>query len=252
MAYRFSSAWLRTSIGAFNGFTMHNQPSSMAALLKRNAVGAWHAISVIDDGAGTNFTFDQEFNPSNQLVTDLTLSGGAATTTAITDTTNFGIFGYTWDGTAGAGGIIFYWKLGAGAWNTFPAAMGSLSATAIGSAYRHIIGAEAGLGDLASYDMVCIGKLKATTLSTGVFESLDMAGIASWDAVFTGANAWLLGFDDIATRTDRTGNGGNEVSRAGSGITLVADPAGWSWGAPPATKAPPPPRRRFPGALLIR
>lgn len=129
-------------------------------------------------------------------------------------------------------------QVGAGAWaaENETAAQDTAAPTTVGSGFRHLIGNEAALGDDANFDLVCIGAIKGA-LSQATFESLDQTAFSSWQAVFTGANAWLLGFETISSQTDRTGNGGDELSRS-AGITLVSDPAGWSWGA--VTETPPP------------
>lgn len=232
MAYRLTGTdpFFRCSIGAFNGYAMRNSAFSYAALLKRRSAGAWHGIYVVDDGAGTpaNYSFPMEFNPSNQLAADLTTLNPFASTATFNDTTNWMIVGLCWDGTTTAGHAIWRWKIGSGAWASEAVTSPGANATTAGSGYRHLLGNEAGLVDDADFDIVCAGAIKSN-LAQATFESLDMLSIATWDAVFTGAGAWLIGFDDISTRTDRTGNGGNEASRS-SGITLVSDPPGWSWG----------------------
>jgi len=68
-------------------------------------------------------------------------------------------------------------------------------------------------------------------LGQAAIESLTMTDFASWQAVFTGADAWLHGYEDATTQVDRTGNGGDEVTR--NGVTLVSDPPGWAWAATP-------------------
>jgi hypothetical protein len=232
VALRFNGTdpFLRASMGAFSGFVFGNQPSSFAACLKRNGTGTWQGIHVVDDGAGANVSYPMEFNPSNNIVEAMsTGDGGRTNGTAITDTTNFMIVGWTWDGSGSSTGMIFYWKIGTGSWNTFtPTGPGAFGTPVWGSGYRHIIGNEAALGDDANFDWVCNGAIESA-LSPTAFQSLDMSSIASWDAVFNGSGAWLLDGQSIGTRTDRTGNGGNEINRS-AGITLVSDPAGWSWG----------------------
>lgn len=234
MAYRFNGTdpFLRTSPGAVVGYAIGQAASSCFALLKLNASGAWQGVYTMDDG--TSLWHDLlEFTNASKL-TSYTGGGSAPVSTAtFTDTTNFMIVGYTWDGTTTAGAFTWWWKIGAGAWTSQTATVALGFGTAVGSGFRNVIGNEPGLGDDANYDMVCIGVHKSK-LASGTLQTLDMSSIASWDAVFTGSSAWLLGFDGIGTRADRTGNGGNELSRS-AGITLVSDPAGWSWSSGGAT-----------------
>lgn len=210
---------------------------SGAALLKRNASGAWHGIHTIDQGNTSNYVYLDEFNPSNQLIGGTTGASWTSTGT-FTDTTNFGIYGFTWGGANTAGSLVWRWKVGAGAWSneseTMTFDVGGV--TSAGSGFRHVIGNEAALGDDANFDIVCAGLIKSN-LSQATFESLDMSSFSTWQAVFTGAGAALWGYETISTQTDRTGNGSDELSRS-AGITLVSDPAGWSWGA--VTETPPP------------
>lgn len=231
MSLRLSGTdpFLRASIGAFSGYNFRlNNPISGATLLKRGAASAWHGVHVVDDGGTGNYSYLYEFNPGNQLAGDAGGTGPFTSTATFNDTTNWMIVGFTWDGLATAGHEIWRWKIGSGAWaNEAETNPQGVSAVA-GSGYRHIIGNEAALGDDANFDWVCSGLIKST-LSQASFESLTMTDIASWDSVFTGAGAWLLDGQALASRTDRTGNGGNEVSRSGS-VTLQADPPGFSWG----------------------
>lgn len=236
MAYRFAPASnpiLRAAIGAFSGYELRDGVGgglSGAALLKRNGLGTWQGIHCIDNGAA-DYDFLMEFDPTDHLNSGTPNVASWVSAQGFADTTDWMIVGFTWDGTFVAGGWNWRWKIGTGAWSSEAetAVLDSSAPTTLGAGYRHMIGNVTGLTDDADYDIVCIGAIKGA-LAAASFQTLDMAGIASWDAVFTGANAWLLDFQDIAARTDRTGNGGNEVSRSAAGITLVADPAGWSWG----------------------
>lgn len=238
MAYRFTPTdpWLRCSSGAFNGYTYRQSPTSYAALLKRRSVSAWQGITIIDDGSGSggasvNYAYPLEFEPANnKVITAYSGAESGPTSTATFNTTvNWLIVGYTWTGTGAAGGLAFESKNGAGAWARNTATRSAGDATAIGSGYHFVIGNEAAALDDADFDLVCCGMTQSS-LSQGVFESLDMVSFASWYSVFSGAGTWLIGFDAISARTDVTGNGGNEVDRSTtSAPTLVADPPGWSW-----------------------
>ena len=232
MAYRFSGTdpQFRASIGAFNGYNWRTNPSSAAMLLKRNVASAWTGLQGIDTGSAAIYAIDYEITSGNQLTGWDGVSGSTwtAASTAPNDTTNWMILGYTWDGAHGTtGGWVWRWKVGAGAWGseneTLPA--GTPTGT-LGASHRHIIANDPTLADDASIDVVCFGKI-TSNLSQATFESLDMTTFASWNAVFTGAGALLHGFEVVGSQTDRTGNGGDEVTR--NGVTLVSDPAGWSW-----------------------
>lgn len=237
MAIRFDpaqSAVIRASIGAFSGYSWANNPHSGASLFKRNVASAWSGCHVIDDGATTDRCYPLEINPSNQA--EVGHSGLTWTSTqTFNDTTNWIILGHTWSGAANS--WTYRWKIGAGAWsNEVESSNNSVGTETIGSGYRHLIGNNSGLTDDNSWDWVCTGHIKSN-LSQASFESLDMLSISTWDAVFTGAGAWLLDGESTGTRTDRTGNGGNEVSRSAAGLSLVSDPPGWSWGAAAAPDA---------------
>jgi hypothetical protein len=235
MAYRFDGTdpFLLASIGAFSGYGVRNNPLSGAVLLKRNGnISAWNSIHVIDNGGATNYAFVMEFDTANQLAADITTANPLSSAATFNNTTDWMILGFCWDGTNTAGAWVWRWKIGSNAWSSETDTSGTNASTA-GSGYRHRIGTEAAGGDDANYDMVCIGLTKST-LSQGTFESLNMTQFSTWQSVFTGAGAWLLGFETISSQTDRTGNGGNETSRSG-GITLVSDPPSWVWGGP-ATK----------------
>lgn len=249
MAIRFDpaqSAFIRTSIGAFNGYSWANNPSSGASLFKRNAASAWTAIHVIDDTT-TDRIYPLELNPSNQA--EVGHSGLTwSSTQTFNDTTNWIILGHTWSGAANA--WTYRWKIGSGSWSSeVESSNNSVTTETIGSGWRNIIGNNFGLGDDASIDWVCTGHIKSN-LAQATFESLTMTSIASWDAVFTGASAWLLDGQATSSRTDRTGNGGNEVSRSAAGLSLVSDPPGWSWGGAAATSLPV--RRRPERGLVMR
>jgi len=234
VSYRLNGTdpFVRCSIGAFNGVNFRNNNLSGAVLLKRNSASSWQGIWVIDSGGSSDYSYPMEFNPSDQLAGDRTTGGPFSSTATFNDTTNWMIVGFTAGTTAGS--WVWRWKIGAGAWsNETESAPVTPAGSAAGAAYRHIIGNEAGLLDDANYDIVCIGGINAN-LSQASFESLTMTDIASWDAVFTGAGSWLIGFDAIGSRTDRTGNGGNEVSRS-AGVTLQSDPPGFNWGGGGAT-----------------
>lgn len=254
MAYRFNGAdpQLYAAIGAFNGFT-RNAPFSYAALLKRNAVSAWHSIYNIENGAFGNFMYPMEFEPGDRLAGDFTTANPFMSVATFNDIVNWMIVGATWDGSTNANKIVWRWKIGGGAWNSELDTSPGSNATAAGSGYHHLIGTEGAGGDDANYDMCCIGAIKSE-LNQATFESLDMSSFASWKGVFTGANAWLMGFDTISLQLDRTGNGGDEGSRSG-GITLVADPPGWLWSAPGVTnidyKQFPKPRLRSTNGIYL-
>lgn len=201
-------------------------------------MGVWTA----DQGNTSVFHDMLEFDTSNHLASWEGISGvsdpSCTSTTALADTTNWEIVGYSWDG-AVAGTCTYWWKVGAGAWTSEAISLARGTGTMTwGSGFRHVVGDDPSLGDDGNYDCVCIGAYKGALNSTQV-QSLDMNSIGSWDAVFTGANAWLLGFNAIGTRVDRTGNGGDEVSRS-AGITLQADPAGFSWAGAAAPYNPVP------------
>jgi len=235
MAYRLTGTdpFVRFSIGAFNGYSMESDVMSAAALLKRRSATAWHGIHVVDDGTTSPYTYIDEFNPSDQLV-----GGPDGVTTSVqtfNDTTNWMIVGFTKAAGTGAGiAWTWRWKIGAGAWSSEADTYSGRTSSA-GSGYRHIIGNEPALGDDADFDIVCAGLIKSQ-LSQASFESLDMSSFSTWTSVFTGAGAWLIGFQAIGSLSDNTGNGGNELSRS-AGITVVSDPPGWSWGADPLAKS---------------
>jgi hypothetical protein len=250
MALRLNGTdpFLRASIGAFSGYAIRQSPLSMATCLKRIGASSWQGLHIIDQGSTSNFFYSAEFNPSNQMIGDTDPGHSAFNTTAtFNDTTNWMIVGFCWDGSGTAGHWVWRWKIGAGAWSSETATSDAPGVATIGAGYRHLIGNEAALGDDANYDWVCTGLIKSN-LAQATFESLTLTDIASWDAVFTGAGAWLLDGQALASRTDRTGNGGNESSRSGS-ITLVSDPPGWSWGGAVAT-IPPRSRRSVPRLYL--
>jgi hypothetical protein len=239
MSYRFGGAdpFLRAGIGALNGYALRQSPFSLAALLKRNSAGTnWRGVHAIDTGGATAYGWTLEFQPTNELFTDLSGAGtdDVISTAQFASTTSFEILGYCWDGLTTAGHHIWRTKVGAAAWGSETDTHPATGAATIGSGYRQIIGNEPGLLDDGDYDLVCLGWIKSN-LSQASFESLDMVSLDTWKAVFTGASAFLMAFDDISTRTDLTGNGGNETARS-AGITLQADPAGWTWGGAPAIK----------------
>ncbi|WCB92304.1 hypothetical protein DSM104299_00994 [Baekduia alba] len=232
MAYRLNGTdpFLRASVGAFNGYNVRGAPASAFALVKRNATGgstAWHGVYTMDQG-NTSIAHDWlEFDPTDHLSGYLGNGAGYATAATFADTSNWMIVGFTWDGTAS--GWTWWWKTGAGAWQSESETLSAVFTLNAGAGFRHIVGNEPGLGDDANFDIVCVGAIKSQ-LTGATVQTLSLTSIASWDAVFTGPNAWLLGFDAIGSRSDRTGNGGDELARS-AGITVVADPAGFAWGA---------------------
>jgi hypothetical protein len=233
MAYRFdgSDDDVRFSMGAFDGYTAG--PISGAVLLKRNAASAWHGLICVYDATGAdsgNVGLDLiEYSNGNQLAFWNGKVGGAfidgSSGTAVSDTSNWQIVGVSWNGASSA--PRFHWKVGAGSWNHASGADSTGSdANTFATADRIIVGTDPTDSDDLSGDVVCAGMIKANW-ADGDFEALDMSAFSSWTAKFTGAGAWLVGFEASGALTDRTGNGGDEASRAGT--TLVSDPGGWSW-----------------------
>jgi hypothetical protein len=227
VSYRFtpSDGKLYTSPGALVGL-QRNQAFSYAALLKRRATSVWHSILNIENGAAGNFMFPMEFNPGNNLAGDFTTANPFQSAATFADTVNWMIVGLTWDGSTTANKVVWRWKIGSAPWSSELETSPGANASAIGSGYHMIIGVEAGSGDDADFDMVCIGAIRSE-LSQAQFESLTMTDFLSWRNVFAGSGAWLLGFQAIDTIIDMTGNGGNETSRTTP--TLQPDPPGWEW-----------------------
>lgn len=230
MAWRFTGVDpnYRAAMGAWSGYAMHNHPQSWAALVKRRSTGAWHSIHNIDKGNTSNENFTMEFKNTNTLISETTAGNFPETTATFTNIVDWGIYGYTWDGTATANKFVFRTRVGSGAW-VAELKTGATDTPSLGAGYRHLIGIEAGGSDDADYDMCCIGGIKAE-LTQADFESLDMLSFLTWENIFKNANSWLTGFQDIGTQVDRAGNGGDELTR--NGVTLVADPPGWLWSAP--------------------
>lgn len=229
MSYRLNGVdpFFRASIGALLGW-QRNQPITVAIMLKRIGVSSWQGLHVIDNGGATNFTYPMELNPANVISTDFSTANPFQSVQAFNNTVDFMNLVIAWDGTQTAGHVDYRWKIGANAWGSETATSGGSNASAAGAGYRHLIGNEAGLGDDANFDVVCVGAIKSK-LTQAAVESLDQLSFSTWQSVFTGPSAWLIGFETIAAQLDRTGNGGNELSRS-AGITLQADPPGWSWG----------------------
>lgn len=236
MAYRFdgSDDDVRFTMGTFDGYTAGDLSAAM--LLKRNATGAWHGMLTINDAAGaasgTVLADVMEFSNGNVLAFWNGQVGGeminGSTATTITDTTNWMIVGLSFDG----GGTTprFHWKIGSGSWNheNITGTLGSADMATMATADRIIVGTDPSGGDDLSADVACVGMIEAFWADAD-FEALSLTSFAAWETKFTGSGAWLIGFEDSGTQTDRTGNGGNEDTR--SGTTLVSDPPSWVWDA---------------------
>lgn len=232
MSYRFDGTDddVRFSPGSFVGYAAG--PITCAALINRNGTGAWGGVLTWTDVAGAasgvvgadliEFSNTDLLSFWNGQVGGQDISGSTAT--AITDTTNWMIVAVSWGGASTA--PRYHWKIGAGAWvhESIADSTGASSA-AMAAADRWIVGTDPTGGDDLNADVTCTGAIKSA-LSDAAIEALDMTTFASWQSVFTD---WLIGFETSATQTDRTGGGGDEVSRAGT--SLVSDPAGWTWAA---------------------
>lgn len=234
MSYKFTPAdpYLAAAAGAFNGYSMHGSaPLSFAALLKRRAVSSWHGIYVVaaDTPPSTNYGYMMEFDPTNQLAADFTTANPFSSVATYNNIVDWMIVGGTMAGSGGAGATAFTWRyqIGGGTFAAEADTSPGSNTTALGAGHRHVIGVEAALGDDADFDMTCFGVIQSN-LSQAQFESLSMQKFTSWKSVFSGSGALLLGFDDITTRVDLTGNGADEVSRS-LGIVLADDPPGWEW-----------------------
>lgn len=248
MAYTISSTnpgvWC--SPGSFVGYDLRRNKFTIAALFKRNQISTWDGILTMDTGTTTVYHDWMEIDPSNHIAiwnggTSASDISGAGTT-ALTSTTEFEIVSLEFNPATpgGAATPILRWQIGANAWASETLASDSAAdATAVGAGYRWLIGNDPSLGDDSNIDFVCAGAIKAG-LGTAAVQSLTQTDFASWAAVFTGANAWLVGAKDANPLTDETGNGGNETTRANV-TTGVADPPGWSWSLGGTVLLPPKP-----------
>ena len=87
--------------------------------------------------------------------------------------------------------------------------------------------------DFFNGDMVSVGNKNAEWNDATIEANLSPTSWTTWTAA---GFSWLVGFQTISTVTDATGGGGNETAR--TAISLVSDPAGWSWGAVPVMARP--------------
>lgn len=222
------------SAGGLSGLE-ERSAQTIAVVINRNGTGTWDSIFTATDSGGATRGAALTFNTSNQLA-HWNGQGGSpnAISSALTDTTNWYMLAFTMG--ASAATPRYHRRQEGGAW-THEAASGTPTTGSpfptVGASGVLRIGTYEAGGDPITADIVCVGVI-LSELSDASVETLDWS-IASWDAVFTGASAWLIDYEAITpARTDRTGNGGNETSATGG--TLVSDPASWSWGGAAATR----------------
>ena len=234
MAWRFTtSSRLTCSIGGLDGTTV-DEAFTVAMLLKTTATGATRTLISVENAANTDSSI-YVLAESNDYI-DVGRQGSAHWCTSpamqINTTTDWWIVALT---VAGNGTLPRFHMLKEGSsWSHGNANGGDGNWDdwiPVSSTSEIVVGALNGTSTLTAD--VTIAGLKYDTTSDGTIETLGFTGPTEWDALFTGADAWAVGFDDTSSRTDRTGGGGDEVSR-GTGETLVSDPSGWSWGAPVA------------------
>ena len=250
MAYRFDGAgdFIRFAAGAWAGDSP--RPGTYAVLFKRNgSVGAWQAILCVRTSAGSDRLDLIELNTSDDWGfwngtggggTSGDLSGSVVAD--VTSTTQWALVVLTWAISGTTNTVRYHWKVGeGGAWNHGSIADTAGAGPTFAATDEWIIGETGGGSDDLNADVTIWGAKSGQALSDAQVESTFAAafdGPGAWDAYFAGANTVCHGFDGTGTRTDRTGNSGNETTRSsGLGAALVADPPGWSWSAGGVTGA---------------
>lgn len=247
MAYRFTPAsnpYIDFSPGSFTGWlfrsaTGNEAAFTIAALLKRNATGAWNGIVTVNDGAGTPAAVAHflEFDSGNRLAGDDNNVLTYVSTKTFTNTTDWIIVALSFDGTDNvANNAQYRWKEGAGAWGseneTFNIQDTIFASIASGDRFR--VGNNHNTSDDGNFDLVCLGFKEGYTNQAGIEAlSMDAGGYATWQTLFDTANSALLRFDNISTLTDQGDAGWAETGRSAGGLSLVSDPTDFFTGGGP-------------------
>lgn len=235
MAYRFTGGTneIRFAATPLVG-TLGAQ--TVATLLKMNNGGTdRYGVTIVDNGMSTIrhcVRFTGGTNPS--LVTNDSASSTNNTGLGLSSTAVWYLVVVTW---AGSGAARFHIHNGT-SWTHVDANNGAAANTTVGSTdriYVPVPGTWGGIGVIA--DIVCTGIKKANSTDAQV-EALTPTAFQTWrDFAFH----WLIGFDPsletAGVLQDQGGSGtGDEVSRSGTSIAVVADPPSFAW-----TSAPPEP-----------
>lgn len=220
MAWLFDGATsdLKCSAAPFAGYTMG--PVTAAVLFKQNVATVNRVFHGITIDAGTLYgALVGSAGNRPQLFINIAAQGASG---AIASTTVWWLLVGTYPGGGGAVKLHYY---NGTSW-THAAAGGTLTDTAVPAGAYIRLGGSGGAtpGSRLTGSIVCAGLRKADTSDAGV-EALNMTTFQSW--LNFGFN-WLVGLKDLAPVIDQGSAGsGNELSRAG--ITLAADPPGWTW-----------------------
>lgn len=220
-------------------------PYTIAFLVKRGAVGAWHALLAGHDNTGAlawEFGF-QGSGAANRLI--LYNSGDAAqSTSTITSTTTWYIIVFTCDGTVGGNGTFHWFPIG-GAWTHEAGVIygaDPLSTLSLLSGGFFAFGTAGGADDLnARIATAALWEAQltnpqvealATNLATADWLEHAVEPVAVWD--FNQATAT----EDIpdltgthATITGTISGAADTNGITGTSVVTGADPPGWVFGA---------------------
>src|SRR5262245_1845674 len=222
MAYNFngSNSVVEFGLGVFSGYTVG--PYTAAVLFKPAVSSGSRHLIMFSNAASSNWSIDFRTAAGPPGFHAATASTGS--TTASTGTW------WILAGTRANGTVTPRFHLFNGTTWTHENGGATLANATIGATDRLAVGAFPNLSQPNTGDMVCAGLKKADTADLAV-EALTQTAFSSWYGFgFDG----LVGFETISTQQNRMSPGsGDEVSR--SGITLVSNPAGWSWSTTPAS-----------------
>jgi hypothetical protein len=221
MAYRFtgSSSKVQFSPAALAGKTFG--ATTLAILMRRAASGANHEWFGITTAGGTQLLLVRWNTSDVQLwaINSGSLSPVMASTSIWYLLVCTRVAGATvpryhiWDGTS---------------WTHTAGTAGSVADTAAVPSDGLLAVGDRANGPALPFagDIVACGIKNADTSDAGVM-TLSPTSFATWKSF---GFDWLVGFEAAGTIVNRSNPGvGDETSRAG--VSLVADPPGWSWTA---------------------
>lgn len=226
MAYRFTgsgSSNVRFGIGPFGSYTFG--AFTMAALYKAASHTDQHDLIFVSTSALNAERIAVANGTGGGGTSKMEWANGASSTTgpSAAGTTSWYLIVAT---CPGAGSTIRFHVFDGTSWTHVNQSGGStFSSTALAGTDKIFVSAPSGWGgNYINGDVVCVGIKKADSSDSAVI-TLNETAFSSWASF---GFDWLIGFENSSTLVNRASPGsGDEDARAG--VSVVSDPAGWSW-----------------------